>query len=159
MSIETLKNSNSALNDLAKEVKETLNSVPKMNEDEITQLNESQLYEIFSQSEWKSYHDQNWEYIIVDIKDKKVDIKDKKVNIKDEKRKLYYTRWKKLKDNLPYICTNTIEHDNFNISIWIPNWKEIKWVYAHISKNNSVTDIYKWNLAYKNGDFQPKNKV
>ena len=54
MSIETLKNSNSALNDLAKEVKETLNSVPKMNEDEITQLNESQLYEIFSQSEWKS---------------------------------------------------------------------------------------------------------
>jgi len=145
MSIETLKNSNSALNDLAKEVKETLNSVPKMNEDEITQLNESQLYEIFSQSEWKSYHDQNWEYILVDFKDKK--------------RKLYYTLWKKLKDNLPYICTNTIEHDNFNISIWIPNWKEIKWVYAHISKNNSVTDIYKWNLAYKNGDFQPKNKV
>ena len=148
MSIETLNKRNSTeemLNDLAKEVKETLNSVPKMNENEIKQLNKSQLYEIFLQSDWKTYEDNNWKFIIV--------------NIKNQKRKLYYTLWKKLKDNLPYICTNTIEHDNFNISIWIPNWKEIKWVYAHISKNNSVTDIYKWNLAYKNGDFQPKNKV
>lgn len=155
MSIETLNDKNSTremLNDFfSKEMKEVVDSVPEMNEDEITQLNESQLYEIFSQSEWKSYHDQNWEYILVNFKDK-----DKN---KDKKRKLYYTLWKKLKDNLPYICTNTIEHDNFNISIWIPNWKEIKWVYAHISKNNSVTDIYKWNLAYKNGDFKPKNKI
>ena len=54
MSIETLNKRNSTeemLNDLAKEVKETLNSVPEMNENEIKQLTGSQLYKIFLQSE------------------------------------------------------------------------------------------------------------
>jgi flagellar hook-basal body complex protein FliE len=54
MSIETLNNRDSFKEDLynlAKEVKETVNSTPEMNENEIKQLTGSQLHDIFLQSE------------------------------------------------------------------------------------------------------------
>ncbi len=55
MSIETLNDKNSTremLNDFfSKEMKKVVDSVPEMSENEIKQLNKSQLYEIFSQSE------------------------------------------------------------------------------------------------------------
>ena len=142
MSIETLNKRNSTeemLNDLAKEVKETLNSVPEMNENEIKQLTGSQLYKIFLQSEWKSYHDKNWECILVDFK--------------NQKRKLYYTLGQPLKNGHTYISMDTIE--NFNISIWKKVWDKVVWVYAEIDYNNAK-NIYKWNLTYKNGEFRPK---
>ncbi len=143
MSIETLKNESSPeemLNDFfSKEIKELANSVPEMNEDEIKQLTGAQLYNIFLQSEWKSYHDKNWEYILVDFK--------------NQKRKLYYTLGQPLKNGHTYISMDTVE--DFNISIWKKVWDKVVWVYADIDYNNAK-NIYKWNLTYKNGEFRPK---
>lgn len=142
MSIETLNYENSTkemLNDLAKEVKETINSAPEMNENEIKQLTGSQLHDIFLQSEWKTYKDNNWEYIIV--------------NLKNQKRKLYYTLGQPLKNGHTYITVDSI--DNYKISIWRKVWDKIVWIYADI-ENNNAKNIYKWNLTYKNGEFQPK---
>ena len=143
MSVETLKNNEHSteegLFNLKKEIKETINSTPEMNENEIKQLTGPQLHDIFSQSEGKTYKDNNWEYIIV--------------NLKNQKRKLYYTRGQSLKNGHTYICTDTVE--NFKISIWKKVWEKIVWVYADI-ENNGAKNIYKWNLTYKNGEFQPK---
>jgi len=144
MSVEALKNNeystNEELNDFfSKEMKELANSVPEMNENEIKQLTGSQLHEIFLQSEWKTYKDNNWEYIMV--------------NFKNQKRKLYYTLGQPLKDGHTYISVDSIE--NFNISIWRKFWNKIVWVYADI-ENNNAKNIHKWNLTYKNGEFQPK---
>lgn len=143
MSVETLKNNEHSteegLLNLKKEINETINSIPEMNEDEIKQLTGSQLYNIFLQSEWKTYKDNNWEYIIV--------------NLKNQKRKLYYTLGQPLKDGHTYISVDSIE--NFNISIWRKSWDKIVWIYADI-ENNNAKNIHKWNLTYKNGEFQPK---
>lgn len=144
MSVETLKNNeystSEELNDFfSKEMKELANSVPEMNENEIKQLTGSQLHEIFLQSEWKTYKDNNWEYIMV--------------NFKNQKRKLYYTLGQPLKDGHTYISVDSIE--NFKISIWRKFWNKIVWVYADI-ENNNAKNIHKWNLTYKNGEFQPK---
>ncbi len=144
MSIETLKNNNSTKEELnnffTKEIKKLANSVPEMNENEIKQLNGSQLYEIFLQAEWKSYQDKNWEYILI--------------NFKNQKRKLYYTLWKPLKDNHTYICVDSIE--DYHISIWRKNWDKVVWIYAEIGNSNTAENIYKWDLIYKNGDLQTK---
>jgi hypothetical protein len=54
MSIETLNNRDSFKEDLynlAKEVKETVNSIHEMNENEIKQLTGPQLHDIYLQSE------------------------------------------------------------------------------------------------------------
>jgi hypothetical protein len=62
MSIETLNREDSTakmLNGLANEIKENLNSIPEMNENEIKQLNGTELYNIFLQSEGKTYKDNN----------------------------------------------------------------------------------------------------
>lgn len=144
MSVEALKNNeystSEELNDFfSKEMKELVNSVPEMNDNEIKQLTASQLDEIYLQSEWKTYKDNNWEYIIV--------------NFKNQKRKLYYTLGKPLKDGHTYITTDSI--DNYSISIWRKVWNKIVWVYAEI-KGEKATNIHKWNLTYKNGEFQPK---
>ena len=93
----------------------------------------------FLQSEWKTYKDNNWEYIIV--------------NLKNQKRKLYYTLGKPLKDGHTYISVDSV--DNYNICIWRKVWDKIVWVYANI-ENNNAKNIYKWNLTYKNGELQPK---
>ena len=144
MSVEALKkdeySTKEMLNDFfTKEIKEVVNSVPEMNEDEIKQLTGSQLYNIFLQSEWKTYHDKNWEYILVDLK--------------NQKRKLYYTLGQPLKNGHTYISMDTVE--DFNISIWKKVWDKVVWVYADIDYNNAK-NIYKWNLTYKNGEFRPK---
>ena len=143
MSVETLKNNEHSteegLLNLKKEINETINSIPEMNENEIKQLTGSQLYNIFLQSEWKSYHDKNWEYILVDFK--------------NQKRKLYYTLGQPLKNGHTYISMDTVE--DFNISIWKKVWDKVVWVYADIDYNNAK-NIYKWNLTYKNGEFRPK---
>lgn len=143
MSVETLKNNEHSteegLLNLKKEINETINSIPEMNENEIKQLTGSQLYNIFLQSEWKSYHDKNWEYILVDFK--------------NQKRKLYYTLGLPLKNGHTYISMDTVE--DFNISIWKKIWDKVVWVYADIDYNKAK-NIYKWNLTYKNGEFRPK---
>ena len=143
MSVETLKNNEysteEGLFNLKKEINETINSTPEMNENEIKQLTGSQLHNIFLQSEWKTYKDNNWEYIIV--------------NLKNQKRKLYYTLGKPLKDGHTYISVDSV--DNYNICIWRKVWDKIVWVYANI-ENNNAKNIYKWNLTYKNGELQPK---
>lgn len=143
MSVETLKNNEysteEGLFNLKKEINETINSTPEMNENEIKQLTGSQLHDIFLQSEWKTYKDNNWEYIIV--------------NLKNQKRKLYYTLGKPLKDGHTYISVDSV--DNYNICIWRKVWDKIVWVYANI-ENNNAKNIYKWNLTYKNGELQPK---
>lgn len=143
MSVEALKNNEysteEGLFNLKKEIKETINSTPEMNESEIKQLTGPQLHDIFLQSEWKTYKDNNWEYIIV--------------NLKNQKRKLYYTLGKPLKDGHTYISVDSV--DNYNICIWRKVWDKIVWVYANI-ENNNAKNIYKWNLTYKNGELQPK---
>jgi len=143
MSVEALKNNEysteEGLFNLKKEINETINSTPEMNENEIKQLTGSQLHDIFLQSEWKTYKDNNWEYIIV--------------NLKNQKRKLYYTLGKLLKDGHTYISVDSV--DNYNICIWRKVWDKIVWVYANI-ENNNAKNIYKWNLTYKNGELQPK---
>lgn len=143
MSVEALKNNEysteEGLFNLKNEIKETINSTPEMNENEIKQLTGPQLHDIYLQSEWKTYKDNNWEYIIV--------------NLKNQKRKLYYTLGKSLKDGHTYISIDSI--DNYNISIWRKVWDKIVWIYADI-ENNNAKNIYKWNLTYKNGEFQPK---
>lgn len=143
MSVEALKNNEysteEGLFNLKKEINETINSTPEMNENEIKQLTGSQLHDIFLQSEWKTYKDNNWEYIIV--------------NLKNQKRKLYYTLGKPLKDGHTYISVDSV--DNYNICIWRKVWDKIVWVYANI-ENNNAKNIYKWNLTYKNGELQPK---
>lgn len=143
MSVEALKNNEysteEGLFNLKKEINETINSTPEMNENEIKQLTGSQLHNIFLQSEWKTYKDNNWEYIIV--------------NLKNQKRKLYYTLGKPLKDGHTYISVDSV--DNYNICIWRKVWDKIVWVYANI-ENNNAKNIYKWNLTYKNGELQPK---
>ena len=145
MSIETLNDKNSTremLNDFfSKEMKEVVDSVPEMSENEIKQLNKSQLYEIFSQSEWKSYKDQNWDYYIL-------------INYKNQKRKLYYTLGKNLKNGHTYISIDSV--DNYHISIWRKDWSKIVWIYAEIGNSNIAENIYRWELTYKNGDFRPK---
>ena len=145
MSVEALKNNEYSteemLNDFfTKEMKDVVNSVPEMSESEIKQLNKSQLYEIFLQSERKTYKDNNWEFIIV--------------NLKNQKRKLYYTLGKPLKNGLTYIAMDTI--DDFHISIWKKNKDKIIWVYAKIEDDSSIKNIHKWNLTYKNGDLLPE---
>ena len=143
MSVEALKNNEysteEGLFNLKKEINETINSTPEMNENEIKQLTGSQLHDIFLQSEWKTYKDNNWEYIIV--------------NLKNQKRKLYYTLGKPLKDGHTYISVDSV--DNYNICIWRKFWDKIVWVYADI-ENNNAKNIHKWNLTYKNGELQPK---
>jgi len=143
MSVEALKNNEysteEGLFNLKKEINETINSTPEMNENEIKQLTGSQLHDIFLQSEWKTYKDNNWEYIIV--------------NLKNQKRKLYYTLGKPLKDGHTYISVDSV--DNYNTCIWRKVWDKIVWVYANI-ENNNAKNIYKWNLTYKNGELQPK---
>ena len=141
---ETLNNNeysteNELNNFFKNEMEKVVNSVPEINENEIKQLNKSQLYEIFLQSEWKSYHDKNWEYILI--------------KYKNQKRKLYYTLGQPLKNGHTYIAVDTI--DDFHISIWKKVWDKIVWVYAEIEGNNTK-NIYKWNLKYKNGDFKPE---
>ena len=143
MSVEALKNNEysteEGLFNLKKEINETINSTPEMNENEIKQLTGPQLHDIFLQSEWKTYKDNNWEYIIV--------------KLKNQKRKLYYTLGKSLKDGHTYISVDSV--DNYNISIWRKSWDKIVWIYADI-ENNNAKNIHKWNLTYKNGEFQPK---
>lgn len=143
MSVETLKNNEHSteegLFNLKKEIKETINSTPEMNESEIKQLTGSQLHDIFLQSEWKTYKDNNWEYIVI--------------NLNNKKRKLYYTLGKPLKDGHTYISVDSVE--NYSISIWRKSWDKIIWIYADI-ENNNAKNIHKWNLTYKNGEFQPK---
>ena len=143
MSVETLKNNEysteEGLFNLKKEINETINSTPEMNENEIKHLTGSQLHDIFLQSEWKTYKDNNWEYIVI--------------NLNNKKRKLYYTLGKPLKDGHTYISIDSI--DNYNISIWRKVWDKIVWIYADI-ENNNAKNIYKWNLTYKNGELQPK---
>ena len=143
MSVEALKNNEysteEGLFNLKKEINETINSTPEMNENEIKQLTGPQLHDIYLQSEWKTYKDNNWEYIIV--------------NLKNQKRKLYYTLGKPLKDGHTYISVDSV--DNYNICIWRKVWDKIVWVYANI-ENNNAKNIYKWNLTYKNGELQPK---
>jgi flagellar basal body-associated protein FliL len=55
MSVEALKNNEysteEGLSNLKKEIKETINSIPEMNENEIKQLTGPQLHDIFLQSE------------------------------------------------------------------------------------------------------------
>jgi flagellar basal body-associated protein FliL len=55
MSVEALKNNEysteEGLFNLKKEINETINSTPEMNENEIKQLTGSQLHDIFLQSE------------------------------------------------------------------------------------------------------------
>lgn len=145
MSVETLNNNEYSteemLNDFfTKEMKEVVDSVPEMNESEIKELNESQLYDIFLQSEWKNYQDQNGYYILV--------------NYKNKKRKLYYTLWKPLKNGHTYIAVDTI--DDPYISIWRKTWEKVTWVYAKIEDDSSIKSIHRWNLTYKNGDLLPK---
>ena len=143
MSVEALKNNEysteEGLSNLKKEINETINSIPEMNENEIKQLTGSQLHDIFLQSEWKTYKDNNWEYIMV--------------NFKNQKRKLYYTLGQPLKDGHTYISVDSVE--NYSISIWRKSWDKIIWIYADI-ENNNAKNIHKWNLTYKNGEFQPK---
>ena len=143
MSVETLKNNEysteEGLFNLKKEINETINSIPEMNENEIKQLTGPQLHDIFLQSEWKTYKDNNWEYIVI--------------NLNNKKRKLYYTLGKPLKDGHTYISVDSV--DNYNICIWRKVWDKIVWVYANI-ENNNAKNIYKWNLTYKNGELQPK---
>ena len=143
MSVEALKNNEysteEGLFNLKKEIKETINSTPEMNENEIKQLTGPQLHDIFLQSEWKTYKDNNWEYIIV--------------NLKNQKRKLYYTLGQPLKDGHTYISVDSVE--NYSISIWRKSWNKLVWIYAEITDNNAK-NIHKWNLTYKNGEFQPK---
>jgi len=143
MSVETLKNNEHSteegLFNLKKEIKETINSTPEMNESEIKQLTGSQLHDIFLQSEWKTYKDNNWEYIVI--------------NLNNKKRKLYYTLGKPLKDGHAYISVDSVE--NYSISIWRKSWDKIVWIYADI-ENNNAKNIHKWNLTYKNGELQPK---
>jgi len=143
MSVETLKNNEHSteegLLNLKKEINETINSIPEMNENEIKQLKGSDLYNIFLQSEGKEYKDKIWTYIIV--------------NLKNKKRKLYYTLGKPLKNGHTYINMETIM-DN-NIGIWRKVWDKVVWVYADIDYNKAK-NIYKWNLTYKNGEFRPK---
>ena len=143
MSVEALKNNEysteEGLFNLKKEIKETINSTPEMNESEIKQLTGSQLHDIFLQSEWKTYKDNNWEYIVI--------------NLNNKKRKLYYTLGKPLKDGHTYISVDSV--DNYNICIWRKVWDKIVWVYADI-ENNNAKNIHKWNLTYKNGELQPK---
>jgi len=143
MSVEALKNNEysteEGLFNLKKEIKETINSTPEMNESEIKQLTGPQLHDIFLQSEWKTYKDNNWEYIVI--------------NLNNKKRKLYYTLGKPLKDGHTYISVDSV--DNYNICIWRKVWDKIVWVYANI-ENNNAKNIYKWNLTYKNGELQPK---
>ncbi len=145
MSVETLKNNEhlteKGLLNLKKEINETINSIPEMSENEIKQLNESQLYEIFLQSEWKSYKDQNWDYYIL-------------INYKNQKRKLYYTLGKNLKNGHTYISIDSV--DNYHISIWRKDWSKIVWIYAEIGNSNIAENIYRWELTYKNGEFRPK---
>ena len=142
MSIETLNREDSTakmLSGLANEIKENLNSTPEMNEDEIKQLNGTELYNIFLQSEGKTYKDNNWEFIIV--------------NHKNQKRKLYYTLGQPLKNGHTYVTIDSVE--NYYISIRRKVWDKVVWVYAEI-ESNSAKNIHKWNLTYKNGEFQPK---
>ncbi len=142
MSIETLNREDSTakmLNGLANEIKENLNSIPEMNENEIKQLNGTELYNIFLQSEGKTYKDNNWEFVIV--------------NHKNQKRKLYYTLGQPLKNGHTYVSIDSVE--NYYISIWRKVWDKVVWVYAEIG-SNSAKNIHKWNLTYKNGEFQPK---
>ena len=142
MSIETLNREDSTakmLNGLANEIKENLNSIPEMNENEIKQLNGAELYNIFLQSEGKTYKDNNWEFVIV--------------NHKYQKRKLYYTIGQPLKNGHTYVSIDSVE--NYYISIWRKVWDKVVWVYAEIG-SNSAKNIHKWNLTYKNGEFQPK---
>lgn len=142
MSIETLNCEDSTakmLNGLANEIKENLNSIPEMNENEIKQLNGTELYNIFLQSEGKTYKDNNWEFVIV--------------NHKNQKRKLYYTLGQPLKNGHTYVSIDSVE--NYYISIWRKVWDKVVWVYAEI-ESNSAKNIHKWNLTYKNGEFQPK---
>lgn len=142
MSIETLNREDSTakmLNGLANEIKENLNSIPEMNENEIKQLNGAELYNIFLQSEGKTYKDNNWEFVIV--------------NHKNQKRKLYYTLGQPLKNGHTYVSIDSVE--NYYISIWRKVWDKVVWVYAEIG-SNSAKNIHKWNLTYKNGEFQPK---
>ena len=145
MSVEALNNKeystkNELNNFFNQEIKEVVNSVPEMTENEIKQLNVTELHNILSQSEWKTYKDNNWEYIIV--------------NHKNLKRKLYYTLWKPLKNGHTYIAVDTI--DDYHISIWRKTWDKIIWVYAKIEDDNSIKSIHKWNLTYKNGDLLPQ---
>lgn len=140
MSIETLNREDSTakmLNGLANEIKENL--TPEMNENEIKQLNGTELYNIFLQSEGKTYKDNNWEFVIV--------------NHKNQKRKLYYTLGQPLKNGHTYVSIDSVE--NYYISIWRKVWDKVVWVYAEI-ESNSAKNIHKWNLTYKNGEFQPK---
>lgn len=142
MSIETLNCEDSTakmLNGLANEIKENINSIPEMNENEIKQLNGTELYNIFLQSEGKTYKDNNWEFVIV--------------NHKNQKRKLYYTLGQPLKNGHTYVSIDSVE--NYYISIWRKVWDKVVWVYAEI-ESNSAKNIHKWNLTYKNGEFQPK---
>lgn len=142
MSIETLNREDSTakmLNGLANEIKENLNSIPEMNENEIKQLNGTELYNIFLQSEGKTYKDNNWEFVIV--------------NHKNQKRKLYYTLGQPLKNGHTYVSIDSVE--NYYISIWRKVWDKVVWVYAEIG-SNYAKNIHKWNLTYKNGEFQPK---
>lgn len=150
MSVEILNNNEPSTEEMlhdffTKEIKEVVNSVPEMTENEIQQLNVTELHNILSQSEWKTYKDNTWEYIIV--------------NHKNLKRKLYYTLWKPLKDGHTYIAVDTINDPH--ISIWKKTWERITWVYAKIGytkteNDSSIQNIHKWNLTYKNGDFLPK---
>ena len=142
MSIETLNREDSTakmLNGLANEIRENLNSTPEMNENEIKQLNGTELYNIFLQSEGKTYKDNNWEFVVV--------------NHKNQKRKLYYTLGQPLKNGHTYVSIDSVE--NYYISIWRKVWDKVVWVYAEI-ESNSAKNIHKWNLTYKNGEFQPK---
>ena len=106
---------------------------------EIKQLNGTELYNIFLQSEGKTYKDNNWEFVIV--------------NHKNQKRKLYYTLGQPLKNGHTYVSIDSVE--NYYISIWRKVWDKVVWVYAEIG-SNSAKNIHKWNLTYKNGEFQPK---
>lgn len=142
MSIETLNREDSTakmLNGLANEIRENLNSTPEMKENEIKQLNGTELYNIFLQSEGKTYKDNNWEFVVV--------------NHKNQKRKLYYTLGQPLKNGHTYVSIDSVE--NYYISIWRKVWDKVVWVYAEI-EGNSAKNIHKWNLTYKNGEFQPK---
>ena len=143
MSVEALKSNEysteEGLFNLKNEIKETINSTPEMNESEIKQLTGPQLQDILLQSEWKTYKDNNWEYIVI--------------NLNNKKRKLYYTLGKPLKDGHTYISVDSVE--NYSISIWRKSWDKIVWIYADI-ENNNAKNIHKWNLTYKNGEFQPK---
>lgn len=122
---------------------ETIDSTPEMSKKEIDNLNWTELMNIFKQTNKDSKRDNIWEYIIVQHKGKN--------------RKLYFTLGKDLKDGHAYITFDSFDGDN-NISIWIKKWNKITWIYSDL-EGNSFKKIYRWELIYKKGSFEPKKII